>query len=246
MVRLKEIVTMPRNKDLKRLVRARMSKTGESYTASRAQILARSASPLRTAAAVIVAAPPATPRPSLAELAGTRDETLKARTGCTWERWVAALDGLGAERMSHREIAALITRKYKYVNDWWAQTVTVGYERIKGLRAAHQRRDGSFEANKSRTFNVPLASLYDAWADGQQRRRWLDGSIGRVRTSTREKSVRLDGPDASIVIALFQAKGAAKSTVAIQHTKLRDRQSVDQLKQYWAERLDVLGRVLTA
>ena len=33
---------MPRNKDLKRLVRARMSKTGESYTAARSQILSKS------------------------------------------------------------------------------------------------------------------------------------------------------------------------------------------------------------
>ena len=30
---------MPRNKDLKRLVRARMKKTGEAYTSARAQIL---------------------------------------------------------------------------------------------------------------------------------------------------------------------------------------------------------------
>ena len=32
---------MTRQKDLKRLVRARMSKTGESYTTSRAKILAQ-------------------------------------------------------------------------------------------------------------------------------------------------------------------------------------------------------------
>jgi hypothetical protein len=32
-------MTMPRQKDLKRLVRARMRKTGEAYTAARAQIL---------------------------------------------------------------------------------------------------------------------------------------------------------------------------------------------------------------
>ena len=34
---------MPRNKDLKRLVRARMRKTGEDYTAARARILEKSA-----------------------------------------------------------------------------------------------------------------------------------------------------------------------------------------------------------
>src|SRR5919112_6349551 len=32
-------LTMPREKDLKRLVRARMKKTGEAYTAARAQLL---------------------------------------------------------------------------------------------------------------------------------------------------------------------------------------------------------------
>ena len=41
---------MPLNKDLKRLVRARMSKTGESYTAARAHILAKSSPKPRAAA----------------------------------------------------------------------------------------------------------------------------------------------------------------------------------------------------
>ena len=70
---------------------------------------------------------------------------IKAKTGCTWERWVGALDYHGAEQMSHREIAALVSTKFK-VGSWWTQTVTVGYERIKGLRARGQRRDGSYEA----------------------------------------------------------------------------------------------------
>ena len=52
---------------------------------------------------------------------------------------------------------------------WWAQAVTVCYERIKGLRAVGQRRDGSFEANKSRTFSVPLVRLYRAFHDARTR-----------------------------------------------------------------------------
>jgi hypothetical protein len=53
---------------------------------------------------------------------------------------VHALDYLGAKEMSHREIAALVSKKYK-IDGWWSQTVTVGYERINGLRARGQRRD---------------------------------------------------------------------------------------------------------
>ena len=60
--------------------------------------------------------------------------------------------------------------KYK-VPDWWTQMVTVGYERIKGLRARGQRRDGSYEATKSKVFAVPLGRLYRAFADKRTRSR---------------------------------------------------------------------------
>ncbi|HEU4747184.1 MAG TPA: hypothetical protein VFS56_01695, partial [Gemmatimonadaceae bacterium] len=139
---------MPRNKDLKRLVRARMKKTGEAYTAARAQITRK-----------------ARPAPKdYAELAGFADTVIKEKTGCPWELWVKALDYHGAAEMSHREIASLVHTKYK-VSGWWSQAVTVGYERIKGIRARGQRLDGSYEASKSRTYNVPVKTLFDAWAD---------------------------------------------------------------------------------
>ena len=239
---------MPRNKDLKRLVRARMSKTGESYTAARAHVLAKSSStpratPLRTAESRKTSVARA-PRPDYAGLAGYSDEVLKAKTGCTWERWVAALDYYGADKMAHRDIAALVNKKFK-IEGWWSQAVTVGYERIKGLRARGQRRDGSYEANKSRTYNVPVATLFGAWSNARVRGRWLDGEIGKVRTSTADKSMRLDGQDRSIVAVGFWPKGPSKSAVSVQHTKLRDQETATKLKKYWSERLDALRDVLT-
>ena len=146
---------MPANKDFKRLVRGRMQKTGESYTTARAHLLTQ-----KPAAAAAVAAPAAA-RPAAvdyAKLGGRSDAIIKERTGCTWERWVKALDYAQAYTWTHREIAQHVHEKYE-VPGWWAQAVTVGYERIKGLRAVGQRRDGSFEANKSRTFAVPLVRM---------------------------------------------------------------------------------------
>ena len=218
---------MPHNKDLKRLVRARMKKTGEAYTAA----LSHTKTPKTLAA-------------SYAALAGTSDATLKAKTGCSWERWVRALDYHGAQQMSHRDIAALVNEKYK-IDGWWSQTVTVGYERIKGLRARGQRRDGTYEASKSRTFNVPVTSLFDAWANANVRRRWLNGASVKVRTATAPKSMRLDWTDRSIIAVGFAAKGKSKSMVAVQHTKLPDRATADRLKEYWSGRLDTLGEVLS-
>lgn len=231
---------MPLNKDLKRLVRARMAKTGEAYTAARANIIKKPKSTTVSKDAPAIVANSV----DYAALAGTSDATIKARTGCTWERWVHALDHLGAEEMTHREIATLVNTRYK-IPDWWSQTVTVGYERIKGLRARGQRRDGTYEATKSRTFNVPVTVLFDAWADAKMRRRWLNGAKVNVRTATAPKSMRLDWTDRSIIAVGFAAKGKSKSSVAVQHEKLPDRDTAERLKQYWSDRLDALGEVLS-
>lgn len=236
---------MPVNKDLKRLVRTRMTKTGEAYTTARAHIMkkpraTRTAAPSAAASSRAVAAE----KPDYAAISGMSDAILKEKTGCTWERWVHALDRHHADQLSHREIAALVHDKYK-VGPWWGQMVTVGYERIKGLRARGQRRDGSYEAGKSRTYDVPVTTLFDAWADASVRRRWLDGATVKVRTATAPKSIRLGWDDGSIIAVGFMAKGKSKSSVALAHTKLPDRETADRFKQYWSERLDALGEVLT-
>ena len=230
---------MPINKDLKRLVRARMKKTGEAYTTARTHLLKKPKSKTASKAAVTAAQ-----NVDYAALAGTSDATIKAKTGCTWERWVRALDYHGAKEMSHRDIAAMVNKKYK-IDGWWAQTVTVGYERIKGLRARGQRRDGTYEASKSRTFDVPVATLFEAWADASLRRRWLEGEHVKVRTATAPKSMRLGWSDGTIIAIGFEAKGKSKSSVAVQHTKLPDRSTADRLKDYWSDRLDTLGQVLS-
>lgn len=225
---------MPTNKDFKRLVRARMHKTGEAYTTARAHLLKKKA-----------ASPPA-PKHAAADfatLAGMSDATIKAKTGCTWDRWVKALDYVEASTWSHRDIAAYVNEKFK-VPGWWAQSVTVGYERIKGLRAIGQRRDGGFEANKSKVFAVPIGRLYRAFRDTRLRSRWLSDVEIAVRSATREKYMRLTWPGRTLVQIGFTRKGATKSQVAIQHGPLPDRAAATRMKEFWAERLADLQGVL--
>ena len=223
---------MPTNKDLKRLIRTRMHKTGESYTSARAHILKQPAT--RPAPA-----PAPTGPADYARLAGMSDEAVKAKTGCAWERWVYALDKLGAADLPHREIARIVHEKYK-IGGWWAQTVTVGYERIRGLRAIGQRRDGAYEASKSKTIAVPVGTLYRAFRDARIRKRWLDVPV-TVRTATVDKAVRFGWEDGTIVQTYFTAKGKAKSAVAIQHVKLKDKAATERLKAFWGEKLGTLA-----
>jgi hypothetical protein len=215
---------MPVQKDLKRLVRARMKKTGEAYTAARLQLLKTNEPP-----------------PNYAQLAGMSDSVINVKTGRSWAEWVQVLDRERGWEKPHGEIARFVSSVG--TPDWWSQAVTVGYERIKGLRDKGQRRGGSYEASKSRTFNTPIEKLFDAFANDRKRRRWL-GTSFKVRSSLPLKRMSVTCDDNTVVQVGFWTKGPAKSAVAVQHQKLRDRTAVDTTKKAWAERFDRLGEIL--
>jgi hypothetical protein len=221
--------TMPTNKDFKHLVRSRMKKTGEAYTTARSHLLRKPA----TGSA---------PVPNYAALAGMSDAAVAKRTGFTWAQWVDVLERAGARDWTHRATAEYVQKTHG-VADWWAQTVTVGYERIRGLRQIGQRMSGAFEATKSKTVNAPAAAAFKAFNDAKARRGWLTG-VKTVRKATPNKSVRLTMEDGTSVEVWIIAKGATKSSVQLSHRKLSSRADADARKLYWTERLDVLAKQL--
>jgi hypothetical protein len=231
---------MTRDKDRKRIIRNRMKTTGESYTTARRHVVARAEKRATRASA----STPAPPKVDAAVVAGMSDDRIKSQTGHTWGEWVRLLDAEGAATMAHRDVARIVHDKFE-VADWWSQTVTVGYERLKGRRERGQRMDGAYEVSKSKTFGVPVGVLFDAFADTARRRRWLDGIDAKVRTATAPKSMRLQWPDGTIVALWFTSKGAAKSNLALAHTKLSSRAALEKAKGEWAERLDALARLLS-
>jgi hypothetical protein len=221
----KEIV-VPKQKDLKRVVRARMRKTGESYTAARHQLLDKSR-PI--------------PAPDYARLAGMSDDAVSEKTGRTWTDWVLLLDAAQAAEKSHREIATYVSSLG--TPSWWTQMVTVGYERIRGLREKGQRRGGGYEASKSRTFAAPVEQLFEAFASARRRRRWLPAGVA-LRSATPHKRLRLKWADDTPVQVAFVPKGRAKTMVAIQHGRLPNRPALDAVKRMWGERFAALARSL--
>ncbi len=215
---------MPKQKDLKRLVRSRMKKTGESYTAARLRLLEKN-----------------TPSPAYARTAGMSDASVERKTGRNWAEWVGLLDAARAAEKPHREIARYVS--WLGTPDWWSQMVTVGYERIRGLRDRGQRRGGGYEATKSRTFAVPVETLYDAFASAPRRRRWLPVKAA-VRSATPLKRMRMTWHDGTTVILGFFPKGSAKSSVAVAHQGLPDKSSTETVKAAWSRYFDRLGRIL--
>jgi len=233
---------MPKNRDFKKLVRARMQRTGEAYTAARAHLVRRSSTP--QSAPRGEASPPVTPD-QMAALAGVSNAAIEKRTGCTWQKWVFALDRAGAAGWSHRAIAEHVSSAYK-VPGWWAQTVTVGYERIKGLRVVGQRRSGEFEATKSKTIAAPAVTVSRAFSDSRVRRKWLPGVKVTVRKATAGRSVRIVWEDGTPVEVWLTSKEAGKTSVQVQHRKLVDKADAERRKAYWADRLGALQALLAA
>ena len=220
---------MTEHKSFKRLVRARMAKTGESYTAARAMLLRAEPSPNGAGA------------PTLK----TSDEKIRQRTGRGWEEWFAMLDEWGAADRSHREIARWLAEQMGiHPLAWNAQAITASYELTRGLREVGEKHDG-FAITASRTVAVPVERLYEAVVSESARAAWLpDGRLSE-RTATRPKSVRFDWDEGPTrVHVAFLAKGEAKSTVAVEHRRLADAGEADRMKSYWRERLGVLKGAL--
>jgi hypothetical protein len=219
---------MTRQSTFKRKVRARMEKTGESYTAARRQLIEAGETPSEA---------PSDVEPRVSE------EAVRAATGRTWNEWFELLDQARATQLNHAEIARLLSAEHG-VAGWWAQSVTVSYEQARGLRAPGQRPDG-WEVSASKTVAVPVERLYEAFTDDAQRERWLPGAELSLRTATAPKSARYDWEDGSTrVVAGFEAKGEAKSQVAVAHQKLPDADSAEAMKAYWRERVQALKEEL--
>jgi uncharacterized protein YndB with AHSA1/START domain len=209
-----------------------MEKTGESYTAARAVLLA----------ADVPAGPsPAAETPVLA----TSEAEIRRRTGRGWEQWFDLLDEWGADTLTHTEVARRVAGLLGIEPlAWDAQAITYSYERARGLRVVGQRGDG-FAITASKTMAVPAAAVFDAFVDPARRTAWLPDGRLTERTVTRPTSARFDWEDGPTRVNVFvERKGPAKTTVTLEHRRLADAAEADTMKAFWRERLTSLKRRL--
>jgi hypothetical protein len=224
---------MTKARTFKRRVRERMSKTGESYASARSQVAHKRD---RVHAAT-------------GRLASTADrpsaEKVEAATGRRWDGWFSILDRWGARNRKHGETATFLMEQHD-VPGWWAQSITVWYERARGMRLKHQQADG-FTIYASKTIGVPADVAFDAFVNSRARRRWLTDGTMSVRTSQRARNARFHWGDGTTrVIVSFDEKGPAKVSVAVAHERLADPDEAEVAKSAWRNRLSELKTLLEA
>ena len=218
---------MTRQKSFKRLVRARMDKTGESYTAARAALLAAE------------------------EAQGPRGRRSRCRT-----RRSAAGPGVGGRNGSTcstrgARASARTRRSRRWVADelgidgWGAQAVTVSYERARSLRAVGRAR-GRLRDHR----------LEDRGGPGRSSVRRVRGRVASAGAGCptascasarrrRPKSARFDWGDGETrVIVGFEDKGPSKSIVGLEHERLPDGAEAERMKAFWRERVAALKELL--
>ncbi len=247
---------MPTQKIFKQRVRARMTKTGESYTTARCQLLRKATDPeapeveasttastLETpAAAQEPAAEPSTDMiPADALLVA--DESMVRATGRGHAEWFALLDAWGAPHHDHTEVARWLGETHG-TPGWWTQNITVAYERARGMRARHQMRDG-FSVSATKTIAVDPERALAAFTSAPIRRKWLPDAPMRQRPTRAALSARFDWSDpASRVVVAVVPKGTGKSLVSVGHELLPDAEAGERLKAAWRGWLGELKAIL--
>jgi hypothetical protein len=265
---------MTKDKAQKQAVRARIAKTGERYTTARHYLLdlhrqeqanpdvddsrfgdeepdSNAVSPFPGNGAADSASLVADAAPAAAEMAlpprvaepGVSDAAVQRATGKSWDDWFTLLDAWHGTTHNHTEIARHVYETYG-IDGWWAQSVTVGYERARGMRALHERPDG-FSMNVSKTFAVPVERLFATFVEQEERERWLEAVGLRPRSSQPRKSARFDVlPGETRLAVTFVTKGPQKAAAQLQQDRLASADEVTRWKALWKEQLAHLASYL--
>jgi hypothetical protein len=246
---------MTRAAALKKVIRARAAKTGERYTTARRHVLKelqqRSAPPAATSTT--------TSRPAAGLTRGSvSDATAREKTGHGLTHWFDVLDRFGAVEKGHTAAARHLHDAH-HVPGWYAQGITVAYERARGVRVLNQRGDGAYEVSVSKIVTATTAAVINAFAKSNWRR-WMkavDADLARALTTALDDTaarrfiVRPDGQgrfrckwDGTVVQFYLLPKTVGKLSVVVTNTKLADAAIVEERRTQWRTALTALAEYL--
>jgi hypothetical protein len=250
---------MTTQKKLKKAIRTRAQKTGESYSAARRQVLQAR----RKRSAPRAVAPPFPPsraagKPVSVTKGAVSDATVVKKTGHDLAHWFAVLDKLASAK-GHTDRARFLYEEHG-VPGWHAQGITVAYERARGLRVPYQSCDGDFQVTVSKAVGATAAQVVAVLSDTRRRAAWLSGADGEL---ARALEAAFKGPkprafkvrdamnahlrypwDGTTVEIRVTGKVKGSTTVAVGNMKLTDTEMVEDRRARWRAALNALKQHL--
>lgn len=169
---------------------------------------------------------------------GTDTEAVRERTGRDWDQWRTLIDAWPGHGDGHTAVARWLEQEHG-VDGWWAQQVTVGWERITGRRLPNQLADGTFTASRSATRSLDADALRARLLDDAQRITLFPEVATELRSRPSSKNVRLGLPEGVAELTLVP-KPDGRVAVTIQHLKLPSPEAVTRWKAFWGDWLEGL------
>jgi hypothetical protein len=129
------------------------------------------------------------------------DESARKATGHGLDHWFAVLDAFGAAGKGHTAAAAHLFTDHG-VPGWYAQGITVAFERSRGLREMNQSCTGKFQVSVSKTVSATVPEVIDALKSAERRAAWLSGAdpglaqaLDAAFTGDKPREVKTKGED---------------------------------------------------
>lgn len=172
------------------------------------------------------------------------DQAIEKATGKKWAQWQVLLKAMNAAALPHKKIAAQLHRDHG-VSGWWAQALTVQFERVIGCRKIGQTHAGDFSASASKTLSGTKDDALAAWRRLVGKARDFDGVAFAGAPSTRKTEKwrywRIGLADGSKVTIAIGDKAGGKALLGVNHDKLADAEAAARWKAYWRRRLEALS-----
>lgn len=198
--------------------------------------------------------PPATDTPD------PTDANARAKTGKTLEQWFAHLDAAGGLAKGRRELVNALHDGAK-LDEWWATTLVVEYERARGAKEKDGKPKG-YSICSTKTVAAPLERVFQAFGAAADLDRWLgpktrvefvdggtlangDGDRATITRIRPGKDLRLiwqhatRAPESQVEV-LFADKGKGKTGLTLNHTRIQGRKDADELRAGWSAALECL------
>ena len=249
---------MTRARALKQVIRARVAKTGERYATARRMVLKTLPG---AAATLLPAVSPSAPEPATRTAVKPKtsisDAKFREKTGHGLDHWFDVLDRFGAVEKGHTAAARHLYEAHG-VEGWYAQGITVAYERARGVRGANQRCDGAYEVSVSKVMTGNPRRVIAAITDARTRRGLTGVDAALVEAlwnaldspSSKGFVVRPDGLGRfrynwgkTTVQLYLQPKAGGKVSVVATNMKLTGAAMVEERRAMWRTALNSLAKL---
>lgn len=167
------------------------------------------------------------------------DDTIRAKTGRIWDDWAEAIDAGPGRHAGHMAIAAWVVEQG--VDAWWAQNVTVGYERIRGLRLPGQMPDGTFTISRGRTIDLSVDEVRAMLLDDEARATALGDIETTLRSKAEAKNLRFaarQGGDDVGIVAFTADPAGERTKLTVTHERIATPEDGERWKAHWAAWFD--------